>query len=100
MTPVPYYDHPNRNSGRIKSIGDTTLIASINPGHGGGDMELPVHCTWTGKHNRWERVEPRVDARVWLCVDASGEVDGFVLLQDLSACDFWMSTQEGRQTER
>lgn len=91
MTPVPYYDHPNRNSGRIKSIGETTLIASINPGHGGGDMELPKNCRWTGKHNRWERVEPIVDARVWLCIDASDEIDGFILLLGLSAQDVWMN---------
>jgi hypothetical protein len=95
MTPVPYYDHPNRNSGRIKSVGESTLVASINPGHGGGDMELPANCTWTGKHNRWERVEPRVDARVWLCVDASGEVEGFILLQDLSGHEFWAGTRGG-----
>ena len=100
MTPAPKYDHANRNSGRIKSIGDDTLIVNINPGHAGGDMELPKHCTWTGKHNRWERIEPRVGARVWLCVDASGEVDGFVLLQDVSAHDFWIGTREGRHTER
>jgi hypothetical protein len=97
VKPVPYYDHPNRNSGRITSIGNTTLIASINPGHGGGDLELPKNCTWTGKHNRWEPVEPRVNARVWLCVDASGEVEGFVLLQDLSSHDFWMNTEQGRR---
>jgi hypothetical protein len=35
---------------------------------------------------------------VWLCVDASGEVEGFVLLQDLSSQDFWTNTDEGRRT--
>ena len=80
MIPVRYYDHHNRNSGRIKSIGETTLIASVNPGHGGGDMELPKDCTWTGKHNAWRKVEPRVNARVWLCID--NETGDTVLLQE------------------
>ena len=81
MKPTRYYDHPNRNSGRIKSIGESTLIVSVNPGHGGGDMELPLDCCWVGKDKTWKRVEPKVNARVFLCVDDEGEVPGFILLQ-------------------
>jgi hypothetical protein len=40
-----YYKNYNRNVGRIKSIQDGIVIANINAGHGGGDVEIPVdHC--------------------------------------------------------
>jgi hypothetical protein len=72
------YPHcDNRNIGRIKSIQDGKVIANINAGHGGGDIEVPVeHCY---------EFKPVVNDRVALCVDYDGEVPGYFLVLRQSA---------------
>jgi hypothetical protein len=51
-----FYQHPNRNVGRIKSIESGIVIANINAGHGGGDVEVTLdHC---------HEFKPEVDDRV------------------------------------
>lgn len=77
MNLITYYEHYNRNVGRIKSINDK-IIASINPGHGGGDIILPLNCCYAKseinrKQNYYHQVEPNVNDRVLLCINDTGE---------------------------
>jgi hypothetical protein len=70
MNLVPAFKNHNRNVGRIKSISDGKVIANINAGHGGGDVEILLdHCEF----------KPVVNDRVFLCVDSEGEIPGYFL---------------------
>ncbi len=59
-----YYQHYNRNVGRIKSIEGDKLIVNVNVGHGGGPIELPIDAC--------HKFVPEVDDRVVLCIDKEG----------------------------
>ena len=59
-----YYNHYNRNVGRIKSMEGNNLIANINPGHGGGEINIAV--------DRCFGFTPQVNDRVLLCIDENG----------------------------
>lgn len=73
------YKHFNRNMGRIKSISDDIVIANINAGHGGGDVEVPIsHCY---------EFTPMVNDRVKLCLDEDGQIPGLFLTLVQSAAD-------------
>lgn len=68
------YEHYNRNVGRVVSINDDeTITANINPGHGGGEVIIPIA-------NCYEFV-PKIQDRVYLCVDLSGTQNGYFLMK-------------------
>ena len=75
MSLVPYYEHFNRNVGRIKELDfeHNLIVVNVCAGHGGGEMKVPLaNC-----HN----FEPKEDDRVLLCVDNSGKREGFWLMK-------------------
>jgi len=67
----PYYEHYNRNVGRIKNIlQDDVLTINVNAGHGGGEMTAQFYCY---------NFQPSIDDRILLCYDDEGEVEGLIL---------------------
>lgn len=69
-----YYDcNYNRNVGRIKGIDGLDLILSVNVGHGGGEMRVPIDACID--------FYPELNDRILLCCS---RISGKIVLKKLS----------------